>query len=89
MGKLGIHFLPVFWGFMAALAEGLGGLLLVLGIGTRITACLLAFTMTVAAVHHLTNGDPLSTASHAIEAGIVFLALAFLGSGKYALRPAR
>lgn len=89
MGNLGIKFFPVFWGFMAALSEGLGGLLLVLGIGTRTVALFMAFTMTVAAVHHFADGDPLSKASHAIEAGVIFLSLVFLGSGKYAIRPSQ
>lgn len=86
MGKLGIHFLPVVWGFMAALAEGLGGLLLVLGIFTRTAAVFMAFTMAIAVVHHLMSGDELAKASHAIEAGMVFLSLVCMGSGKYALR---
>lgn len=89
MGKLGIHFLPVFWGFMAALSEGLGGLLIVLGIFTRTAAAFLAFTMAIAVVHHVTSGDELVKASHAIESGIVFLALMCMGSGKYAIRPGK
>ena len=89
MGKLGINFLPVFWGFMASLSEGLGGLLIVLGVFTRTAAAFLAFTMVVAILHHLTAGDPLSKSSHAIEAGMVFLALVCTGSGKYAIRPGK
>ena len=89
MGKFGITFYPVFWGFMAALSEGLGGILLTVGIGTRLAAAFMAATMTVASTQHLMSGDPLSKASHAIELGIVFLALMWLGSGKYALRPSR
>lgn len=87
MGKLGIHFMPVAWGFMAALAESLGAALLVLGIFTRTAAACLAFTMVIAVIHHVTAGDELVKASHAIEAGMVFLALMAAGSGKYAIRP--
>ena len=89
MGKLGITAWPTIWGLLASLAEGLGGLCLVLGVGTRLAAFFMAFTMMVASMHHLTSGDPLSKASHAIELGFVFLALVWLGSGKYALKPSR
>lgn len=87
MGKLGVHVFPVAWGFMAALSESLGGVLLVLGIFTRTAAACLAFTMIVAVIDHVTSGDGLLKASHAIEAGMVFLALVAAGSGKYAIRP--
>ena len=84
-GTLGIHFLPVFWGFMAAAAEGIGGLLLLLGLLTR-PACLIMFiNMVVAASFHLGKGDGLGIASHAIEAGIVFLSLVLIGPGRYSL----
>lgn len=87
MEKLGVHFFPVGWGFMAALSESLGSVFLVLGIFTRTAAACLAFTMLVAVTHHLTSGDGLAKASHAMEAGLVFLALVAAGSGKYAIRP--
>jgi len=84
-GTLGIHFLPVFWGFMAAVAEGIGGLLLLMGLLSR-PACLLMFiNMVVAASFHLGKGDGLGIASHAIEVGIVFLSLVLIGPGKYSL----
>jgi putative oxidoreductase len=84
-GTLGIHFLPVFWGFMAAAAEGIGGLLLLLGLLSR-PACLLMFiNMVVAASFHLGKGDGLGIASHAIEVGIVFLSLVLIGPGRYSL----
>ena len=84
-GTLGIHFLPVFWGFMAAVAEGIGGLLLLMGLLSR-PACLLMFiNMVVAASFHLGKGDGLGLASHAIEVGIVFLSLVLIGPGKYSL----
>ena len=45
--QLGIP-LPYFSAILAATAEGLGGLLLLLGLGTRFAAVPLAFTMLVA-----------------------------------------
>jgi putative oxidoreductase len=46
--------LPVVFAWAAALAESLGGLLVLLGLGTRVAAALCAFTMLVAAfgTHH-------------------------------------
>jgi putative oxidoreductase len=84
-GTLGIHFLPVFWGFMAAVAEGIGGLLLLLGLLSRPACLLMFFNMVVAASFHLGKGDGLGIASHAIEVGIVFLSLVLIGPGKYSL----
>ncbi len=84
-GNFGIHFLPVFWGFMAAASEGIGGLLLLLGLLSRPAALSLFLTMVVAASFHLGKGDGLGIASHAVEAGIVFLSLILIGPGRYSL----
>src|SRR5262245_20844136 len=85
MGNLGVTFAPAFWGFMAALAEFGGGICLVLGFATRPAAVLMAFNMLVAAMFHLKKHDGLGVASHAIEDGVAFLALIFLGPGKYSI----
>jgi len=83
MGNIGITFLPVFWGLLAALAETVGGACLLLGLFFRPAAIVLAFTMLIAALSHLDRGDGLTGASHAIEIGVVFIGLAFVGPGKY------
>lgn len=81
-----IDFFPVFWGFMAAVAEGIGGLLLILGLFFRPATILLIITMCIAALVHLSNPkEGLGEASHAIELGIVFLGLLFIGPGKYSV----
>jgi putative oxidoreductase len=85
MGGLGVTFAPVIWGFLAAVAETLGALLLVLGLFTRYALFFLFFTMVVAAMFHLGRGDGVKGAAHAIEIGIVFLSLMFIGPGKYSL----
>jgi len=85
MKVVGIDFLPVVWGFMAAAAEGVGGLLLILGLFFRPVNILLVFTMIIAALVHFGKGDGLSGASHAIELGIVFFSLIFIGPGKYSI----
>ena len=85
MGNVGINFAPVFWGFLAAVAEAGGGLLLALGLFFRPACIALAFTMLIAALVHLTGGEGIMGSSHAIELGIVFLGLILVGPGKYSI----
>jgi len=85
MKYFGITFLPVAWGLMAALTETFGGFLILIGLAFRPACILLTVTMAVAATMHLSNGDGLMTASHAIEVGFVFLGLAFIGPGRYSV----
>lgn len=85
MKVLGIEFMPVFWGFMAAASETFGGMLLVLGLFSRPACLFLMITMIVAATHHLANGDGFATASHPLELAILFLGLMFVGPGKYSV----
>jgi len=84
-GIFGLGFAPVFWGFMAAVSEFVGGFALVLGLFTREFSALLVITMTVAAGFHFNKGEGLFGASHAVELGIVFFSLVFIGPGKYSL----
>lgn len=85
MANYGITFLPAFWGFMAAFSELVGGMCLLVGVFFRPACFLLVFTMATAALMHLAAGDGLLRASHAIEDGIVFLSLIFIGPGKYSI----
>jgi len=85
MANLGITFAPAFWGLMAGVAEFGGGICLILGLAFRPACILLAFTMGVAATHHLANGDGIGRASHAIEACVVFASLILIGPGKYSV----
>lgn len=85
MANFGLDFFPVFWGFMAAASEFGGGIFLMVGYLTRPACLFLTITMLVAAVSHLARGDGLGRASHAIEAGILFVSMIFIGPGKYSL----
>ncbi|HMW13877.1 MAG TPA: DoxX family protein [Chitinophagaceae bacterium] len=89
MENIGIGFAPTFWGFMAAVAEFVGGICLVLGFLFRPATAMLLFTMFIAAFMHYVNGDGFSGYSHAVESAIVFLGLFFSGPGKYALKISR
>lgn len=84
MGIFGLGFMPTFWGFMAAVAEFLGALLIVVGLLTRPAALLLTLNMAVAATAHLTgaiDGSP----EMALLYGVVFLSLIFVGPGTYSV----
>jgi len=85
MSNLGITFVPVFWGFLASLSEFGGGILIFLGLFTRPAAAFMAFTMFVAAIQHLSMRDPWYVVMNPIEMLAVFIALIFLGAGKYSL----
>jgi putative oxidoreductase len=85
MGSLHINFAPQFWGFMAAFSMFFGGICLILGMFSRIACLFLFITMVVAVSMHFHKGDGLMVASHAIEDGVVFLSLIFIGPGKYSL----
>lgn len=85
MKVIGINFMPIFWGFMAAATETFGGFLLIVGLFFRPALILLIFTMAIAALVHFGQGEGLQGASHAIELGIVFIGLIFIGPGKYSV----
>lgn len=85
MGFIGITSFPAFWGFMAGLAEFGGGILLILGVLFRPACMALAFTMLNAMMYHIGKGQGFSDFSHAMEDGIIFLALLLIGPGKYSL----
>lgn len=85
IGLWGMNMFPVFWGFMAAFAEFGGGILFILGFLFRPAAIMLAITMAVATTMHISKGDAFQTYSHALELGIVFLGLIFVGPGKISI----
>jgi putative oxidoreductase len=85
MSKLGITFAPAFWGFLAASSEFIGGILFTIGLFTRPAAFFMAFTMFVAAIMHFSMLDPWSKVITPIQLFCVFIAIIFLGAGKYSL----
>ena len=85
MANLGITFAPTFWGFMAAAAEFGGGILILFGLFTRPAAAFMAFTMFVAFMMHSSKLDPWSKTIYPMEMFAVFMALLFIGAGKYSI----
>ena len=90
MQFVGVTAYPIFWGLMAALAESVGGFLLLIGFCFRPACLFLVVNMVVATTMHFhtTPGDFMekwSVASHAIELGSVFLSLLLIGPGRYSV----
>jgi len=88
MSNLGIDFAPVVWGFLAAFAEFVGSALLAVGFLFRPAAAMLAGTMIVAAMHHLSMpagapGAGWKGASHALELLAVYVTLLLTGPGRF------
>ncbi len=83
MKRIGIDFFPAFWGFMAAITESLGGLLLALGLFTRPVCLLLGFTMLMASIQHYASGR--GNPGNAIKFLFVSVGLFIIGPGKYSL----
>ncbi len=79
---VGITFLPTFFGFMAAIAEFLGGILLIAGLYVRIAGVLMAITMIVAVAKHAVEGESFY---HPLTNAIVFISLVLIGGGRYSL----
>ncbi|MGI4020604.1 MAG: DoxX family protein [Janthinobacterium lividum] len=85
MQTVGISVAPAFWGFMAAAIETFGGLLFLIGLAFRPVCVLLTINLIIAALMHLSKGDGLQGAAHAIEDAIVFLGFIFIGPGIYSV----
>ena len=83
--NIGISFGHPYWGFLSALAEFGGGILFILGFLFRPGAILLTFNMAIAVLFHLKHGDNFNVYSHALELGIVFLGLIFMGPGRFSI----
>ncbi len=85
MANLGITFLPAFWGFMAMVAELFGGICLILGIYPRIAAILMLFTMLVAGISEIAEGQKFKDMLELFMLTITLVFILMVGGGKYLL----
>ncbi|NOZ03708.1 MAG: DoxX family membrane protein [FCB group bacterium] len=83
VGSFGLELHYAFWGFLAAISEFGGGILLILGLFFRIALIFLLLTMVAAAGFHIITGQ--GSPYHAMEAGILFFSLLWIGPGEYSL----
>lgn len=85
MKVLGITFAPSLWGFMPAIIEFGGGLLLFLGLFYRLAAFFLFSNMMMAFSIQMLSGAGLFKAAQSLEDGFSFVAALGVGPGKYSL----
>lgn len=85
MSNLGINFLPEFWGFMSAFSEFVIPVFIITGLFFRPALLLIAFTMFVAMLLHLTNMDPWLKVAYPMELLFVFAGLFLIGPGRFSL----
>lgn len=83
MSMFGIDFGHTFFGFLAAFAESVGGILIAAGLLYRPIVALLAFTMFVAMLRHFITGQ--GSPAHAFKNLFVLVGLLPLGPGAYSL----
>lgn len=81
--NVGIGFGHTFFGFLAAFAESIGGILIAVGFLFRPAALLVAGTMFVAWVMHVTTGN--GSPAHAFKNLWVALGLSLIGPGRYSI----
>ena len=82
VADLGFPF-PTFFAWAAALSEFAGGIMVALGLGTRIGAVFAGFTMLVASYRHL--DDPWSKKELALLYLASMVAIALIGGGRFSL----
>jgi putative oxidoreductase len=84
-GSVGIHFLPMLWGFLCAITETLGGVLVIVGLAFRPVCLLMVINLIIAAAFTFRLSGNFGDATHAIEDAITFAGLFFLGPGSYSV----
>lgn len=83
MSIFGIGFGHAFFGFLAAFAESIGGLMIAAGLLFRPICSLLAFVMFTAMLRHFITGQ--GSPAHAFKNFFVLLGIMTVGPGKYSL----
>jgi putative oxidoreductase len=83
VGYLGIPFGHTGFGFVAALAESVGGVLIAAGLFFRPAAILIALTMLMATAQHIITGQ--GTPGHAFKNFWVAIGIAMMGPGRYSM----
>jgi len=85
MTLLGVSFYPVFWGFMSAFAEFVGGICIATGLFFRLMCAMLTFNMVVAATYHYYTPAIRDKIALPIQFGIIAFCLLLTGPGNIAL----
>lgn len=86
MSNVGITFGFPIWGLMAALAEGLGGILFAAGVFFRPVCLAMLGVMVVATIEQF--GRPMPAPEHAMKNAFVLAGMFLIGPGRYSLAKA-
>lgn len=84
VSRFGIDFGHTWWGLAATLAEFGGGILLILGLMTRLATIPMLVVMVVAAAGGMARGG-VTGASHAIESGLFLALILIVGPGRHSV----
>ena len=79
---IGLDAFHMFFGFLASFSESIGALLVALGLCTRFSSFFLFFTMGIASLKHLIEGD---FSELALIYALICLVIMISGEGKYSL----
>ena len=82
MSTIGIEFGFIYFGFLAALSEGILVWFIFFGLFTRFSSLFLISTMIFAGAYHLSNGE---NAESALIYLTIFLVIFILGPGRFSL----
>ena len=82
MSVIGIEFGYTFFGFLAALSEGVLTWFVIIGLWTRGSSIFIMITMLMAGLYHLVDGE---VAELAMIYFTIYLVICILGPGKYSL----
>ncbi|CAN5516162.1 hypothetical protein BH11BAC2_BH11BAC2_07190 [soil metagenome] len=85
LANFGIYWQPAGWGYMSAVTETLGGLLLITGLCFRPVGLVLCFNLLVAAMKHISAGQGLEIAANPLGLIAVIIFLIVTGPGKYSI----
>ena len=85
INPLGIYFWPTMWGFFAACAQFFGGIMFILGFGTRLAAASLLFSMIVAATWHISRKEGFNNYAYALTLIVIFGSFLIIGGGPLSL----
>ena len=77
---IGFEFASIIFGFMASFSESIGALLIIAGLFTRVSSFLLFFTMVVASLKHILEGD---FSELAVIYALVSMVIMITGPGRH------
>lgn len=83
MSKLGIDFMPAFWGFMSMFAEFFIPVFIIIGLFFRPASLILAINMLVAMISHLSKLDPWYKVEYPMTLLAISILFLFIGPGNF------